>query len=232
MIRVVAFDADDTLWNNEVLYKRAEKRFDDLMHDAGFTGSAIEVLNAVESRNVPLYGYGIKSFTLSMIEAAVDIGDGFCKSEWIRSILTFSKEILDSDVELFPHTLATLETLSKKFDLMLITKGELSEQERKIQRTGVADFFDNIEILGSKHVGAYQAVLQKHRISPETFLMVGNSLRSDILPVVSLGGHAVYVPYENTWVYEYVSEEDIDDSAYQTIDHLGLLPQALQALND
>jgi len=230
MIEVVAFDADDTLWKNEVLYKQAEQRFEDLMREAGYNGSAVDVLNKVEKRNVPVYGFGIKSFTLSMIEAALVIGDGRCKPGWIHSVLDFSKEILTSDIELLPHTIKTLEMLSRNYSLILITKGELSEQERKIEVTGVAKYFDHIEILGSKHEEAYRSVLRKHNISPETFVMVGNSLRSDILPVLSLGAHGVYVPHEITWIYEQVSEDDIGDAGYEKIDHLGLLPDLLQTI--
>jgi putative hydrolase of the HAD superfamily len=230
MIEVVAFDADDTLWKNEVLYKRAEQRFETLMQEAGYNGTAVDVLNEVEKRNVPVFGFGIKSFTLSMIEAALEIGDGSCKPAWIHSILDFSKEILTSDIELLPYTIETLEVLSRNYSLMLITKGELSEQERKIEITGVAKYFDRIEILGSKHEEAYRSVLRKHNISAETFVMVGNSLRSDILPVLSLGAHGVYVPHEITWIYEQVSEDDTGDAGYMKIEHLGMLPDLLDTI--
>jgi putative hydrolase of the HAD superfamily len=230
MIRVVAFDADDTLWLNEVHYKQAEARFTELMLSNGYGGSPMDVLNATEVRNVPLYGFGLKSFTLSMIEAALEIG-GDCTTEWIQAILETSKDILKAEVELLPYTLNTLDALSGKYTLMLITKGELFEQERKIRETGVSAYFEHIEILGEKSEQAYQDLLGKHRIDPETFLMVGNSLRSDILPVVAIGGQAVYVPYENTWVYEQVAEETITESNYETIEHLGQLPEVLRRMN-
>ncbi len=230
MIRVVAFDADDTLWLNEVHYKQAEARFTELMLSNGYAGSPMDVLNATEVRNVPLYGYGLKSFTLSMIEAALEIG-GDCTTEWIQAILETSKDILKAEVELLPHTLSTLEALSGSYNLMLITKGELYEQERKIRETGVSAYFEHIEILGDKSEQAYQDLLDKYRVEPETFLMVGNSLRSDILPVVAIGGRAVHVPYADTWVYEQVSEDEIAARDYETIEHLGLLPGVLQKLN-
>jgi len=231
MIEVVAFDADDTLWNNEVLYKRAEQRFADLMRSGGFGGEPLDVLAAVERRNVPVFGYGIKSFTLSMIEAAVEIGDGHCKPQWISEILDYAKQILTSEVELLPYVSSTLEELAAQYRLMLITKGELSEQERKIQASGLTSYFEQIEILGSKHEEAYQALLDKYDIVPQRFVMVGNSLRSDILPVVALGAFAVYVPFEHTWVYEHVSEDELAHAAYETVEHLGELPDVLLRLN-
>ena len=191
----------------------------------------MDVLNATEARNVPLYGYGFKSFTLSMIEAALEIGKGECRPEWIREILGFTREILRSEVELLPHVLETLEALKDRYTLMLITKGELSEQERKISSSDLAGYFTHIDILGDKSSDAYRDVLGTYGIEPSRFVMIGNSLRSDILPVVALGGRGVYIPCETSWVYEQVPDHQAAAASYEQLEHIGLLPDLIDSMS-
>jgi len=229
---VIAFDADDTLWDNETQYTHAKERFAQLLSGYRDPETTIRHLDETEMENVHSYGYGIKSFTLSMVESALDISGGQVRGSEIQAIIDLANEMLDSEVTLFDHVEETLVNLSADYGLLMITKGDTFEQERKIQRTGLAVYFQYIEIVGEKSAEVYRGILRKYAIDPACFLMVGNSLRSDVLPVVEIGGQAVYVPYQHTWIHETMVDQPIDGEAYHEIEHLGQLPELILDLNN
>lgn len=224
---MIAFDADDTLWHNETYYQRAEEKFKQLMKDYQTPARVAEQLAETEIRNVRWYGYGIKSYILSMIEAAIALSGGKVTGDEIQTVLDIGREMLSADVPLFEHTTDTLAALSRDHDLMLITKGDLLEQDNKVQRSGLARFFKYVEIVQDKTPASYQLLLNRYNILASRFVMVGNSLKSDILPVIEIGGRAVYVPYEHTWAHEKV---DASQHVYDEIEHLGQLPEFIANL--
>ncbi|HMD87614.1 MAG TPA: HAD family hydrolase, partial [Anaerolineaceae bacterium] len=198
MIKTIAFDADDTLWHNEPLYDQARIQFCNIL--SGYQTSEIleNRLSQIEIGNIQYYGYGIKSFTLSMVEAAIDLSAGQIKGHEIQDILDISRQMLAAEVPLFENSINVLEALHSDYDLILITKGDLFEQIRKVERSGLARYFRLIEVLEDKTENSYRTLLEKYDIDPATFLMVGNSIRSDILPVLKIGGQAIYIPYATT----------------------------------
>ncbi len=200
--QVIAFDADDTLWHNERLYIAAQTKFKNLLAQYHSPEWIAERLDQTEMRNLEHFGYGIKSFALSMIETAVELTEGRITGQEIQAILDAAKEMLTADVQLVEHVPETLARLAEKYALMVITKGDLHDQETKITRSGLAQFFSYVEIVSDKKRADYARVLQQHNIAPERFAMVGNSLRSDILPVLEIGATAIYVPHELTWAHE------------------------------
>jgi putative hydrolase of the HAD superfamily len=223
---VIAFDADDTLWHTERLYADAQTKFKKLLahyHDPNWIE---ERLYQVEMRNMQHFGYGIKAFALSMIETAIDLTEGRLTGHEIKTIIDSAKAMLAADVELFEHVADTIAAVSQSYPLMLITKGDLFDQESKIARSGLAQHFQHIEIVSAKERENYAALLRKHHIEPQRFLMVGNSLRSDILPVLDLGASAVHVPYRITWAHE-SAEPPIGRAGFYELEHLGLLPNLL-----
>jgi putative hydrolase of the HAD superfamily len=230
MIDLIAFDGDDTLWNNETLYSHAKDRFQRLFSKTHPPEWVKLKLDEIEIHNLKDYGYGIKSFTLSMIEAALELSDSAINAGEMREVLHIARQMHQADVELFAHAEETLAKLSGAYPLMLITKGDTFEQERKIRRSGLARYFQHIEIIGDKSAETYLTILDKHHIDPHRFLMVGNSLRSDILPVISLGGIAVYIPYAHTWSHEIVEDPDLERGRYYELEHLGQLPALVSRL--
>jgi putative hydrolase of the HAD superfamily len=229
MFDVIAFDADDTLWHNETLYRAAEDKFTQLLSRYRHTEVIKEALHATEVRNLQRFGYGIKGFALSMIETAVELSEGRIQGGDIQAIIDFAKEMLDAPVQLFVHVEETIAGLSASHDLMLITKGDLLDQETKIARSGLGGYFTYVEIVSQKTGAVYETLLAKHSIDPERFLMVGNSLKSDILPVVAIGGQAVYIPCDLTWVHEVVGDHDGDEQRrYFELEHIGLLPDLVR----
>ena len=224
---LIAFDADDTLWENEIYFETAKDRFKDLLAADRDPEWTERELYETEMRNLAHFGYGIKSFTLSMIETALDLTKGEVTGRQIRQILDYGKEMLQTPIEPMPHVEEVLAHLSQTRPLMLLTKGDLFDQEAKLARSGLADHFTHIEIVSEKNEETYATLLQRHGIQPADFCMVGNSLKSDILPVVALGGHAVYVPYYNTWLHERVEPSVAERQQYHQIAHLGELPRLL-----
>lgn len=231
MIEIIGFDADDTLWNNEHLYHRAKLDFCQLMASYAESQLAKDHLDEMEVRNIPYYGYGIKSFGLSMIEAATDVSAGQVRGDEIQQILAIIKGMLTAEVEFAPVAEHTLAELSNSYDLMLITKGDLFEQESKIERSGVAQYFRYLEIVGEKSEDTYRMILGKYNLDPERFLMVGNSLRSDILPVLRIGGQAIYIPNDQTWSHEHAGEDEIGEHEFSQLEHLHQLPKYLAQLS-
>lgn len=231
MIDIIAFDADDTLWHNESLYTMTQDRFARLLSSYRDSESIHQDLYETERRNLKLFGYGIKGFTLSMIETAIEITDGQICGEDIQTILDYSKEMLRAPVRPLDHVGDVLGQLAKSYTLMLISKGDLFDQETKLARSGLADYFQIVEIVSEKTPATYENILLKHDIQIGRFLMVGNSLRSDILPVLAFGGQAVYIPYHTTWAHEVVEDEVPPSPNFHELDHIGQLPGLVQELN-
>ncbi len=227
-ISVIAFDADDTLWHNENIYINTHEKFKQLLRQYHNDEWIQQRLNETEIRNLQHFGYGIKGFTLSMIETAIELSEGRVSANEIQKIVDLGKEMLRAPVELLDGVAATIAQLASSYKLMLITKGDLLDQESKIARSGLGDYFSHIEVVSEKDVETYRRLVAKHGIAPERFLMVGNSLKSDILPVIVMGGQAVYIPYQTTWVHERVVEEDLAAKRYVTIQNISQLQDWLE----
>ena len=224
MFDVIAFDADDTLWHNLSLYFNAQNNLALLLADYIDAEELGKKLYMTESRNISYFGYGIKSFTLSMIETAVEITNGNIQSDIVLKILGFAKEMLTAPVLLIDHVPEVLAQVSKNYDLMIITKGDLLDQHEKIQRSGIADYFSKYEVVHKKDPETYTRILRTHRIDPSRFLMVGNSLKSDVLPVLAVGAAAVHVPYAIKWAHEDVRIDPESGIKHVELQHIGLLP--------
>ena len=230
MLDLIAFDADDTLWHNERLYRQAEKEYAALLRDHVDEAIAIHQLLETEKKNIPLYGYGIKSFALSMIEAGINLSNGEFGSPEILSVIDIVKSMLTSEVELLDHVYVTINQLAKRHSLMLLTKGDLRDQEKKLRKSGLKTCFQYVEIVPEKDTHIYTRLLEKHNVLPERFLMVGNSLKSDILPVLSIGAHAVHIPYPLTWAHEQVTVPQDQKCDYHVLGHIGELPGLIDHL--
>jgi putative hydrolase of the HAD superfamily len=229
MFDVIALDADDTLWDNEYLYSEAKNKFITLLSECESPEECERRLDEIELENVRYYGYGIKSFVLSMIEAALELTEGQVAAEKIAAILGYAREMLAAEVRVIDGVGDTLASLSQSHPLMLITKGDPSEQMRKIEDSGLGVFFRWVEVVADKSPAVYRTILERYNIPAARFLMVGNSLRSDILPVLEIGGHAVLVPYANTWAHEMNVGET--DHTYTTLLDLRQLPGYVQGLH-
>lgn len=228
---VVAFDADDTLWHNERIYVAAQEQYRRLLA-AYVSEQRVEAqLYETEVRNLQHFGYGIKAFALSMIETAVELTDGRIKGRDVQAIIDIARGMLTADVEVLDHVADTLDVLKTRYRLMIITKGDLRDQETKITRSGLAARFGEVEIVSDKTKNGYANVLTRHGIASERFLMVGNSLRSDILPVLELGSHAVYIPHSLTWAHESAEAPEPGRAGFHQLDHIGQLPALLAALD-
>ena len=227
---LIAFDADDTLWHNETLYAKAQGKLRELLSRYVEGKTVDQRLYQTEMSNLQYYGYGIKSFTLSMIETAVELTRGRIEGAEVLQIIGLAKEMLTSEVQLFDHAEETVRQLASSYELMMITKGDLLDQQSKLSRSGIGDCFRYVEIVSQKTQGTYEALLAKYKIEPQRFLMVGNSLKSDILPVLAIGGYAVYVPYHLTWAHEIVDGQHARRDGYFELEHLGQLPQLIERL--
>lgn len=216
-ISTIGFDADDTLWHNETLYTMTQAEFRTLLTDYHDPEWIDRKLFETEMRNLHRFGYGIKSFTLSMIETAIELTEGRVTGREIQQIIDAAKEMQSAPVEVLPCVAETLARLGERYPLFLITKGDLFDQKSKLARSGLSEYFAAVEVFSEKNESAYMRVLDAHGIRPEQFLMVGNSIRSDILPVKALGAEAVHIPYFTTWEHEQVDQDAIDVSFH----HLG-----------
>jgi putative hydrolase of the HAD superfamily len=205
---LIAFDGDDTLWHNERSYRDGRERFRRVLAVSGvnLTEDEIEArVNATELRNLEYYGYGVSSFVLSLIETAIDLTGGGIAGSELRDLVDLAKQMLSEDVELFPGAHETLARLSATYPVMLITKGDLLHQTSKLDRSGLRPFFKLVEVVSHKTPAVYADILARHSVEAGRFLMVGNSLRSDVLPVIELGGTAVYVPAALSWAHEHAA---------------------------
>jgi putative hydrolase of the HAD superfamily len=219
-IKVIGFDADDTLWVNETYYREAELEFAALLSQFETANKIDQELFKMEMKNLDLYGYGIKSFILSMVESALDISNNKISHNSINSILNIGKNMLNRPIELLDGVEEVLKTLSKKYRLILATKGDLLDQERKLEKSGLTDYFHHIEVMSDKKETNYSKLLNHLDIKPSEFLMIGNSLKSDILPLVHLKAHAIHVPFNTTWIHEQVTDEETNGKNYKTISSL------------
>ena len=220
----IGFDADDTLWHNEAIFERVHERYRALLarhHDAA---TVDRTLFATEMRNLPLYGYGAKGFTLSAIETAIELTAGKISADEIRQLIVLGREMLAHPVELLEGVAETLAELAGAHRLLVITKGDLHHQERKLARSGLAAHFRHVEIVSEKDEGTYAQIFRRHGIEPARFLMVGNSLKSDIAPVLALGGAGVHVPYHITWAAERVEQAPAASADFFEIKTLRELP--------
>jgi putative hydrolase of the HAD superfamily len=207
---VVGLDGDDTLWHSESHFVTTTERLAELLSPwVPHTAAAEARLVEVERRNLALFGYGVKAFTLSMIETAIEVSGEQVTAAGIRRIVEWSKELMDHPVELLPEVAETVARLAGDHRLLLVTKGDLLHQESKVARSGLAEHFEGIHIVSEKDPATYRRVLAAHGVEPTDFVMVGNSLRSDILPVLELGGRGIHVPYHTTWALEEVDEADL-----------------------
>jgi len=227
---VIGFDADDTLWHNETIFEQTHERYRALLahyHDAQ---TVERTLFATEMRNLELYGYGVKGFTLSAIETAIHLTKGKIRAEEIQQLIELGREMLSHPVELLDGVTETLSQLSGLHRLMLITKGDLRDQERKLEKSGLSRHFERIEIVSEKNEATYAGIFRRHEISAAQFLMVGNSLKSDILPVLALGGAGAHVPYHLTWAHERVETLPNAAGRFFELDSLLKLPAVVASL--
>lgn len=203
-LQVIAFDADDTLWVNEPFFREIEEKFCNMLEDYLPHHSVSRELLRIEIDNLVYYGYGVKSFILSMIETAIQVSDGTISNKVIEKIMTLGKELLSRPIELLDGVEEVLQTLQGKYRLVMATKGDLLDQEKKLIKSGLAKYFHHIEIVSDKKEPEYQKLIKHLDIQPQEFLMVGNSLKSDIIPVLNIGGYGFHVPYHTTWEHEKV----------------------------
>jgi putative hydrolase of the HAD superfamily len=213
-IQVIAFDADDTLWENENFFRDAEHEFCRVMAEFIPVKETVEALYRVEMQNMELYGYGIKAFMLSLIETSLLVSEKKVRPEQVESIIAIGKRMLQKDVILLDSVEDLLEKLYGHSRLVVASKGDLLDQERKLKKSGLLKYFHHIEIMTNKQEENYRELLKHLEIGPEKFLMVGNSLRSDILPVIRLGGYAAHVPYYTTWEHEQMDPAEIKSDRF------------------
>ena len=207
-ISVVGFDADDTLWVNETYFRETEEHFAELLEGYETKNKIDQELFKVEMQNLELYGYGIKGFMLSMIESALDLSNHTISQQTISKILDLGKQMINHPVELLDGVEEVLQALSGKYRLIVLTKGDLLDQERKLEKSGLSKYFHHVEVLSDKKEENYKNLLEHLEIPIDSFLMVGNSLKSDVIPILNIGGRAVHVPFHTTWAHELVSEEE------------------------
>ncbi len=220
-IDVVGFDADDTLWHNENLFSVTQESFRQLLAEYGPTEDIASRLTQTELNNLKHFGYGVKGFTLSMIETALELTDNRIDAKQIKRMIELGKEMLSAPVELLDHVEKTITTLALKHRLMLVTKGDLFDQESKLARSGLGPFFSGVEIVSEKNPATYTAILKRNGIAPERFFMVGNSMKSDVIPVLDIGGWAAHVPYKITWVHEQVSDYENETDRFFKLKNIG-----------
>ncbi|MCF7569103.1 HAD family hydrolase [Sabulilitoribacter arenilitoris] len=219
-IKVIGFDADDTLWVNETYFREAEYEIQRLLSDYETPNKIDQELFKMEMKNLPLYGYGVKAFILSMVEVALELSNYNISNKTIEAILNIGKNMLEKPVELLDGVEEVLSELSKKYRLILATKGDLLDQERKLEKSGLTNYFHHIEVLSDKQEFNYQNLLNHLDIEPSEFLMIGNSLKSDVLPLLNIKANAIHVPFHTTWAHEEVSKKETNGKTYKKINSL------------
>jgi len=222
-ITTVGLDADDTLWHNETIFRLTHARFVDLLNDHGDRQTIEARLAETEQRNLRLYGYGVKGFTLSMIETAMELTGGEAPGSVVREILAAGREMLAHPVETLPGVDEALAALSERYRLVLITKGDLMDQERKLAASGLGDLFAAVEIVSEKDRGTYDRVFARHGTGPEEAVMAGNSMKSDVLPALQAGAWAVHIPYAVTWAHE-LADAPEGHERYGALESISALP--------
>ncbi|MDF2434129.1 MAG: putative hydrolase of the superfamily [Mucilaginibacter sp.] len=216
-LKVIAFDADDTLWVNEPYFRQTEEQFYNLLGEFSSQHGLERELLKIEIDNLPLYGYGIKGFILSMIETALKLTDNNINATIISQIIELGRQMLNQPIELLDGVEEVLQTLKEKYRLVVATKGDLLDQERKLKKSGLSHYFHHIEIMSEKDNANYLKLIKHLDIKPDELMMVGNSLKSDILPVLNIGGYAVHVPYHITWAHEHI-EHNVDNQKFKSVE--------------
>jgi len=230
-ITVVGLDGDDTLWHNETRFILTQEELRELLHRHVPEADVDAQLARVEMKNLAVYGYGVKAFTLSMLETAIQLTAGRIPAADLDVILGWGRRMLMEPTELLDGVEPALRELSERYDLLLITKGDLFDQEGKLARSGLADLFLGVEVVSEKNAGAYRGILARRGIKADEFVMVGNSLRSDILPVLELGARAVHVPYHVTWHHEHVPEESLPREGWYRLESIAAIGEFLGSIN-
>lgn len=219
-IKVIGFDADDTLWVNETYFRDAEQEFAKLLSKFETPNKIDQELYKIELKNLPLYGYGVKGFMLSMVEIALELSNYSLSNKTLEKILDIGKDMINKPVELLDDVEEVLQKLSRKYKLIVATKGDLLDQERKLEKSGLLKYFHHIEVLSEKESTNYIKLLNHLDIKPLEFLMIGNSLKSDILPLIEIGAQAAHIPFHTTWQHETVEDSAGNGKNYLTLDVL------------
>jgi putative hydrolase of the HAD superfamily len=229
MLTTIGFDADDTLWQNETYFRLTQDRFLKALVDHAEPVQLKERLEAAERRNLAYYGFGVKGFTLSMIETAVEVTEGRVPATVIADLIALGRQLLEHPMELLPHARATVTALSAEFRLVLITKGDLLHQERKLAQSGLGDLFHGVEIVSDKTEATYNAAFARHGTGADQAMMVGNSLKSDVIPALRAGAWGVHVPQDLEWAFE-AALAPTDHARFHVVKDLGQLPELVARL--
>jgi putative hydrolase of the HAD superfamily len=229
MLTTIGFDADDTLWQNEAFFRLTQDRFASLLADHAAPDHLAERLEAAERRNLGHYGFGVKGFTLSMIETAIEVTEGRVPAQVIAELIAAGREMLEHPIELLPHARATVTALAARYRLVLITKGDLLDQERKLAQSGLGDLFHGVEIVSHKTEAAYRAIFARHGTGADQAMMVGNSLKSDVIPALEAGAWGVHVPHGLTWALEQADPPE-GHSRFHALTDLGQLSGLVESL--
>jgi len=228
-VTTVGLDADDTLWHNETIFRLSQKRFAELLADHAEEPVMMDRLAQVERRNLRLYGYGVKGFTLSMLETAMELCDGSAPPHIVREILAAGREMLVHPVETLPGVAEVLAELAETYRLVLITKGDLMDQERKLAASGFGELFAAVEVVSEKDCATYQRIFARHGTGPAEAVMAGNSMRSDVLPALEAGAFACHIPYHITWAHE-LADAPRDNHRYVSLSRIAELPARIGAM--
>jgi putative hydrolase of the HAD superfamily len=226
-IKVIAFDADDTLWVNEPYFQETEQKFYQLMEDYLSSHNVAKELFKTEVDNLSIYGYGIKGYILSMVETAIRISDKTISVEAIEKIMDYGKEMLAKPIELLEEVEDTLKALHGKYKLVVATKGDLKDQHRKLHDSGLGHYFHHIEVMSDKQEIDYIKLVNRLEVQPDEFFMIGNSLKSDVLPVLEIGGHACHIPFHTTWAHEHI-DHNVEHENFRQLEKISqVLPLLL-----
>lgn len=228
-LTVIGFDADDTLWQTETIFRLTQSHIEGLLAEFADPAHLHERLLAAERRNLGHYGFGVKGFMLSMIETAIEVTQGRVDARVIAEILSAGREMLQHPVDLLPHAREAVQAMAQTHQVLLITKGDLLDQERKVAQSGLGDLFHGVEIVSDKSAAAYRAIFTRYGHRPDSAMMIGNSLKSDVLPVIALGGHGVHVPHDLTWALE-VAEPPQDHPRFHELQSLAGLVELVALL--
>jgi putative hydrolase of the HAD superfamily len=226
--KIIAFDADDTLWHNEPYFDEAQAKFCELFADYASNQEILQLILSYQVKNLPLYGFGIKAFVLSMIESALELTNHKISGNGIEKIIKIGKDLLQKPVELLPEVEDVLQQLKGKYKLVVATKGDLKDQHRKLHDSGIGHYFHHIEVMSDKKELDYEKMLGRLDTKPEGFIMIGNSLKSDVLPVLNIGGHGYHIAYHTTWEYEKIDFE-IEHDNFKSLEKISdVLPILLK----
>lgn len=229
--QIIAFDADDTLWATEDYFREAEKKFSKIINCHENHEETMKLHFESILQNMPIYGFGIKAFVLSSLEAAVKITKKQLSNEQMMAIINIGKEMLNAKVELLPEVENTLKKLKEHYQLVVLTKGDLLDQQRKLKESGLSCYFEHMEVMSDKKTKDYEILFRLFNINAREFTMIGNSLKSDVLPIVELGGCGIHIPYHTTWEYEQMDMNTIDQTKYHSLVSMSELPELLEKIN-